>query len=146
MREFDNYLPLLFPIGWASVGWMIAHLGGWSALAETYRMNQHFDGKVFLWRSVGMRWGMSYGNCVNVGANSEGLYLSVQFLFRVGHPALFIPWGDITVAECKVPWFRKLVTLSFRRVPGVCVTINARLAEGLKSASNGMLDWFPPVR
>ena len=47
-------------------------------------------------QSAAMRWLTHYNNVLTVGADSEGLFLVPFFLFRVGHPPLFVPWAEIT--------------------------------------------------
>jgi hypothetical protein len=32
---------------------------------------------------------------LNIAHDQFGLYLSMMVLFRVGHPPLFIPWGEV---------------------------------------------------
>jgi hypothetical protein len=43
-----------------------------------------------------------YNGVLRIAHDPFGLYLSVMFLFRVGHPPLFIPWsafGPVTVTK-----------------------------------------------
>jgi hypothetical protein len=46
-----------------------------------------------------MRLSANYGGCLTVGSDAAGLYLAVMFLFRVGHPPLFIPWDERTISR-----------------------------------------------
>ena len=38
---------------------------------------------------------VSYGNCLFVTVNTQGLYLSIFFPFRFLSPPLFIPWSRV---------------------------------------------------
>lgn len=112
-----RYFPFFFIVMWAFLSVLIAHIGGWSQLSEYYRTDQPFSGKIRRWQSGSMRWGTNYGNCLNIGANSEGLYLSVMFLFRTGHPPLFIPWEDISVEERTTWGIFRTIRLTFSKAP-----------------------------
>ncbi len=78
--------------------WLIGRISGWSTLANIYRATGEFFGPTWKFQSGQFRWRMGYNHCLTFGANESGLFLSVFFLFRIGHPSLFIPWGDITVS------------------------------------------------
>jgi len=120
---------LFFIVLWISVSMLISIIGGWRALSGDYRANFPYDGKKLRMKSVGMRWATSYGNCVTVGANKEGLYLSVLPIFRLGHPPLFIPWTDISTEEGKQLFFFQVVKFKFINHPNVPVVFSKRLAE-----------------
>lgn len=38
---------------------------------------------------------VAYSNCLTVHTSEDGLYLSILFPFRLGHPPVFIPWEAI---------------------------------------------------
>jgi hypothetical protein len=75
-----------------------------------------------------MRFWTNYSGCLTVGVNRKGLYLSVWFLFRFGHPPLVVPWRDITMMERK-RFFVQQVVLKFDRCPSIPVIISERLAN-----------------
>jgi hypothetical protein len=85
-----------------------------------------------------MRLGMNYGSCVNVGVNQNGLYLSVVFLFRLGHPPLFIPWPDISATKKRGFFFFKLVELRFAKCPRIPFVISQRLMDKISDALGGV--------
>ena len=120
---------LFFIVLWISVSMLISVIGGWRSLSGDYRANFPYDGKKLRMKSVSMRWGTSYSNCVTIGANKEGLYLSVLPIFRIGHPTLFIPWADISTEEGKQLFFFKVFKFKFVKHPNVPVVISKRLAE-----------------
>jgi hypothetical protein len=84
-----------------------------------------------------MRGWANYNGCLTVGGNVEGLYLSVLFLFRPGHPPLFVPWIEISGRIEKRRWFSR-VTLSFQRCPSIPLVISRRLSERISRASGAV--------
>lgn len=126
--RFETLIPFLFPVFWVVVCCLIGHISGLQSLAATYRAAQPFDCKRWTLQSGRLRWGMSYNNCMTVGASASGLHLSVLLLFRAGHPPLFIPWEELTVGNRAFPFMRSC-RFEFRAVPGVSLTVGARLGE-----------------
>ena len=78
--------------------------------------------------------GGGYNNILTVGADPDGMYVSVFVLFRFGHPPLFIPWEDVS-AEAKRVWLFNVVILKFARCPSIPFWISRKLADKLEMAS-----------
>jgi hypothetical protein len=125
---FKYYFPFLFILFWLAVNIVISRISGWAALARVYRSDDSFDGECWRFQSSQMRYAMSYRNNLTIGADRRGLSLSILFLFRMGHPALFIPWADITVSE-KQSFLKKMIEFRFTRVPGVYLRLSPKVAE-----------------
>ena len=88
----------LFVLVWFGLTGLLAHFGGWASLARRYRATRRPDGRRFRFASgsMGSRiLPVSYGGCLFVTANDEGLYLSILFLFRFQSPPLLIPWSEM---------------------------------------------------
>jgi hypothetical protein len=85
-----------------------------------------------------MRMGTSYGNCLIVGLNPDGIYLSVFFLFRIGHPPLFIPWPDVSMRERRFLFFFKQVELRFAKCSSIPFVISRRLMNRISDALGGV--------
>jgi hypothetical protein len=98
-QGFATGAVLLTVAGWFGGIYLIALLSGWLRLAQRYRCEQGFGGDWWRFQSCAMRWGTAYRGILTLGANAEGLYLEVPYVFRVGHPPLFVPWSEITVSE-----------------------------------------------
>lgn len=81
-----------------------------------------------------MRWTTRYGNVLTIGADSRGLYLAVLFLFRSGHPPLYIPWDGIEISERR-GWMSPYVVFTFKSAAGVHLTVSKDL--GLRVAREG---------
>src|SRR5689334_126791 len=101
----DKWLALLIPLGfviffplfWMAIGVLIS-LSGWHSLAAQYPQPRPFAGQYATFRSGNV--GISrYNHVLKVGADSDGLWLAVIFLFRVGHPPLFFPWDELTTVQ-----------------------------------------------
>lgn len=135
METPSSYLvPVYFIAWWCFIVYLISVLGGWRRLSETYRLAGSFHGKIWRFRTVSLRWRTRYGGCVNIGANPLGLYLSVLFIFRPGHPALFIPWSDVSVREVRL-WGARRLEMRFRTSEAVPVRIRPALGRLLAEAA-----------
>jgi hypothetical protein len=121
-----------FAVIWTLVVALIAVLGGWWRLAGSYRATQPFVGPKWSWQTGWFGWAR-YRGVLTVGADSTGLSLEVMPLFRIAHPALFIPWSDITTAERQSLFF-PVVAFQFVQVPGVTLSLMQRTAEQLLAA------------
>ncbi len=125
---------------WTAVVWIIGQVGGWSALGETFRSRDEFRGKKWRFQSGRLRYYMGYNNCVTIGADPSGLHLSLFFIFRIGHPDLFIPWEYINVTPGRT-MFVETFELRFRGVPVVPLVVRrslgGRLAAGARDSWPG---------
>jgi hypothetical protein len=130
------FVILLVPILWIVVGLVNSHLSGWASLAEHYRCDEGFSGDRLRFRSAAMRYGSHYGNCLTMGANPQGLFLSMSVPFLVGHPPLFIPWSEITVRRGRFLW-SKYVELRLGRELGIAFRISEGLASKLAALAGG---------
>jgi hypothetical protein len=119
---------LFFILLWVGICKIISAAGGWRILAGDYQAISSFDGRKLWFKSVGMRSWTNYSNCITVGANKYGLYLSVLPIFRIGHPPLFFPWTDISTETVNRRLLPDMVKFRFTKQPEVPVIISKRLA------------------
>ena len=133
VKSHPELFVVFFPLIWFGVLYLLGHLGGWSGIAAEYRAREPFDGKRWSFQSGQFGWS-NYGSCVTVGANPRGVYFSVLFPFRPGHPPLFVPWEDVSMAEGRGT-FTSYVDLRFRRVSQTRVRLSKRLGDRLRSQS-----------
>jgi len=84
-----------------------------------------------------MRFRVNYSSVIRLIAADDALYLSVLFLFRVGHPPLCIPWKEIQFGRTKFFWWRYVVLIlgEQERIP---MRISERMARKL-----GILERMP---
>lgn len=139
MQDFLNKYPLalipLFILFWCAILCLIAALGGWMTLAQRFRLTSTFSGATWGFQSARMRWSCRYGNCISVGADATGLKLSILFLFRPGHPPLFVPWSEISVAKRWRFLFFRQVKLLLGREEQIPLVITGRLADRIQAAA-----------
>ena len=128
------YYAIFFLVFWLLLNFIVSRLTGWARIASHYRNVGGFTGKVWRFQTITTRRGMAYKGNMNVGADSRGLYLSLFFLFRFGHPPVFVPWGDITVTEKQISKSRML-ELRFRKTEDLPVRIFAKLGDRLAEAA-----------
>jgi hypothetical protein len=82
-----------FPAMWCGVCFLLALMGGWRSMASRYRYQ---GSRLPALQYTSARLGVvNYRGVLRVGADTGGLYLAVMVLFRVGHPALCVPWSAI---------------------------------------------------
>lgn len=86
-----------------------------------------------------MRWSAHYGNCLRLGANGDGLYLAVLFLFRFMHPPLLVPWREIKVRRKKRWLFGESVIFTMGVDLGIPLRISGASASMLREAAG--LHW-----
>ena len=127
-----------FAVAWAAMSSLIAAVSGWRRLARVYRLTTPFNGRQWRFRSARMRWSTNYSGCLTIGADVRGLYLGVLFVFRIGHPPVFVPWSDVRMTVHKGRVFRYL-DFTFARAPGVVVGVDERLARNILQAGRRSL-------
>jgi hypothetical protein len=113
---------------WSVTCYSLSWVSGWHALAERYRCEQDFEGERWRFRSAQMRWTTKYNGVLILSANREGLYLSIFFPFRLGHPPLFIPWSEITFGERRL-WLMAGVQFVLGREERIPFWVYARLGS-----------------
>ena len=90
---------LYFVALWSVICYSISWFSGWHRLAQQFRCERSFEGERWRFRSGLMRWNTRFGGALMLGANREGFFIAVLFLFRIGQPPLFIPWSEITIRQ-----------------------------------------------
>jgi len=128
------YWAIFFLVFWLLLNFTVSRLTGWARIAAYYQNRGSFPEEVWRYQTITTRWGMGYKRCTNVGADSGGLYISFGFLFGFGHPAIFVPWGDITIAEKQIAR-SKMLELRFRKTEDLPVRIFTDLGHHLEDAA-----------
>ena len=83
---------------WGPVSLILSLLGGWRELAGLYRTDRVFRGRKRNFLSAKMKPAHDERSLI-LGADRGGLYLSVIFPFRLGHPPLYISWEEIRIHD-----------------------------------------------
>ena len=138
---FLPLFPVFFVAVWTFVCLMIGSVSGWMALAKRFTRQSEPYGDTRTagpwFYSVYMRFWTHYSSLVHITAADDALYLSVLFLFRIGHPPLRIPWSEIRCSRTKYFW-RRYVVLTLGLQEQVPMRISERMARNL-----GILERFP---
>ncbi len=130
------WFPLaILPVAILGVPALIAKLSGWSDLAQRFRATQPFEGRTWQWKSARLRAGLNYNNCLTLGSSPEGLYLAVRLIPRFSHPALFIPWHELSVLGERVVFFVPMVEMRLGREEQVPFRIRRVLGDEIKAAA-----------
>jgi hypothetical protein len=115
---------------------LISRIGGWGSMAEAYTYHEPRAAQCFSMQSAVLRLASNYNGVLKICADDEGLYFSVIFLFRPGHPPFFVPWGEISGTK-KGYFFYQVVDLRFQRTPDLPFRIYQRTADKLVEVANG---------
>jgi hypothetical protein len=133
-----TYNPLFFLVYfaalWSVVCYLISFIGGWYELGRLYAAERPFDGQKWYFQNAALRFAVGYHNILTIGVNTEGLYMAVFPLFRLGHPPLFIPWRDISVQQGKYLWVR-VYKFEFRQAPSVSLRLREKLGRKVQMAA-----------
>lgn len=126
---FIVLFPFLFVGMWCAICLLLSRLGGWRRLAESFPVSSGPSGKCFIMQSgkVGV---VSYGGCLTVHNSPTGLFLSVWWLFRLGHPPLFIPWSAIRNVRTRRYLWTENVVFEVGSRDVVTLQLSKRVFEG----------------
>jgi hypothetical protein len=86
--------PIFFVALWAAIVMMMSLIGGWRRLAQVYRTIDTPTGKAIPY-VTGMVGASRYKRLLTITTNERGMFIEIRWVFRLGHPSLFIPWRDI---------------------------------------------------
>jgi hypothetical protein len=125
---------------WCSICFVISLMSGWFALSRRFRKQSEPCGETktagpFFYSIYTRFWG-HYSGIIRLTAATEALYLSVLFLFRIGHPPLQIPWNEIMFRKTKYFW-RSYIVLTLGSEEQIPMRISERMARNL-----GILERF----
>jgi len=142
--SFSSYLAnpygfaIYFVTLWCAACFVISLVSGWFRLASSFRRESDPLGKTRnvgpMFYGVSMRFWTNYNGVIRLSAADDALYLSVFFLFRVGHPPLRVPWGEIQIEKKKF-LFQTYVLLTLGNRDRIPMRISKRMARNL-----GILD------
>ena len=138
LADITDWLTVLLApgviVGWFAVIGLLSWSGGWSRLARVYRdeMSELTDGHTWRMQSVSLRGWCGYNNCVTVEATEKGLKVSVWFIIRPGHPALFLPYDEMTSKSRKVLGI-PLAQVRMQQVPGISLDFRENLVDSIRA-------------
>jgi hypothetical protein len=119
---------------WLFATVFVSRLSGWHDLAQRFELEGDFPPERFRFQSARMKHGMNYNNCLTIGASPAGLSLETSWLLRKSHPALRIPWDEISWVRKKILWW-PVVELQLGRENPVPFTVRESLAEQISKSA-----------
>jgi hypothetical protein len=135
---FEDHFYVVFPIIWIAICIILSRMSGWHKLAQKYPRIDFVSGEKWRFRSAKLRYSVGYNSCVNFVANREGLGISIFFVFRVGHPPLFIRWTDIEISK-ETRLFRNLIRFTVGRDFPIPILVHKSLGHKIMEAAGQYL-------
>lgn len=140
LRSLPIFIITVFIAHWCAVVWFISRYTGWARLAKAYPQAQPFRGKKHHFGCLKMKGMGGYNNCVVYGADDQGIHLSMWPVFRIGHPAMLLPWQEMKAQ--RVPargesWSKILLAGE----PEILVTMPPGMVDKLKAQSGRELPY-----
>jgi hypothetical protein len=127
-------IPFYFVALWCFASFFLSFISGWFALSSRFTKESEPNGPTKsagpFFYTVYMRFWGHYGSVIRMTAAGEALYLSVPFLFRIGHPPLCVPWNEIQFSRTKY-FFRPYVVLTIGSQERIPMRISERMARKL---------------
>lgn len=130
---FSPYAFLVyFVILWLGVTALLAYVSGWVELAKQFPDKDVHDGEIFHFASGAMGeskyFPVNYRNALMIAVSTEGLRISLFFLFRFWSPPIFIPWTAIDRIEEERLWLMKYSVIHLHQNP-VRILLRGRVAN-----------------
>jgi hypothetical protein len=130
------FFPILFCAFWVLICFIVGLVSGWTVLSKRFRCPKGaFHGETWWFQSARMRFRARYGNCLTIGADESGLYMSVLSIFRSGHAPLLIPWAEIAVVPGETGLIFKQRTFHLGRQESIPLCISVSLAAKLQQTA-----------
>ena len=151
LREWLILIGILF----AGILYAGSRLSGWNRLAGYYPGQNRYQGD---WISQPDSDGRDSGGvdvylnnnlsegAIRLGADAEGLYLSMSIVFRLFHPPLFVPWSDVRSEWIQgAPWSRKknVLRITFAALPEIPLDVDRHIAREMQKLAEGR--WTMPA-
>jgi hypothetical protein len=126
---------------WCLISLIVSFVGGWHKLSLRFRAQSEPYGDTRtagpFFYGVQMKYRLGYNNVIRITAAEDALYLSILFLFRVGHPPLRVPWNEIRIGRDKFLG-RPYIVLTLGNEDKIPMRISERMARKL-----GILERLP---
>ncbi|NTX35556.1 MULTISPECIES: hypothetical protein [unclassified Myxococcus] len=122
----------LFVVGLLALAFFSSLKGGWFWLARRFRTDEPMPRGAISGVTGRMGW-VHYRNSLTVGADEDGLYISMIPVVMPFHPPLFIPWSEVRERKRETP-FLSILTKFDRLEVGpkrTVVRIESLVMDGL---------------
>lgn len=129
------------PLWWCLLFHAIARFGGWAKLAARFRAQTKPQGKSFTWQSCTLGFA-NYSACLAIILSPSGMYLEMFLLLRCGHPALFIPWSQVTRISEKQDFWQSYCEVSIGTPHVGIIRLPLRVMKSAKTMSPTLVPDF----
>ena len=119
---------------------LMADMSGWRLLASAYTSSERFPDCRQAFVSGRMRT-VTFHSTLVVGADARGLHLRPIALCRPSHPALLIPWSELSGVRADSVYC-PVVRLSIRGAPTVPIELPVTLALWLQQQAPAAVKAF----
>lgn len=123
---------------WCLLLMLLARLGGWTAVARTYRATEPGHGLLYRFQSGSFAW-VDYNGVLTLHVSADGVRIAVLWPFRPGHPPLMIPWQAIHVVEVIERWWGRYCTMDVGAPPLARVRLPLKTVESAAKHELGNL-------
>ena len=122
--------PFFFTAMWVGVTLLMSLIGGWGRVAKHYPAAAKPEGGRELRYVTGMFGMARYKHVLTVITTDEGLYIENRFVFRPGHPPLFIPFSAVIRPRKQTLFFWEYVAFDIGSPPLAGVRLPSKVFEG----------------
>ena len=90
--------------------YILGHFSGWFNLADKYSQKTEYQGDWEKFQSISMQ-GINFNRCLNIGINSQALFIRPCFPLNYIFAPLEIPWTAVKSARRHELFWRKLIRI-----------------------------------
>lgn len=120
---------VVFPLFWCVVVWILSRASGWHRLAARFACGGRLMTGARHRGVTGMVGLVSYRGTLTLHFDTDGFFMEVMPLFRIGHQRLFIPWSEISGRMPRRVLWWKSVSLSVGQPVISTITLPADLVD-----------------
>jgi hypothetical protein len=125
--------PVVFGLFWSAVVLLISRVGWWHRLAADYACPTAPQGESHSGQT-GVLGLARYKFTLTVTLAESGLHFQVAWPFRIGHPALLVPWSDVASVETGT-WFGfRVATIRLSKKTGATIEVYGSAADPIAAA------------
>ncbi len=128
---FFLLIPFIFIGTWCLICFLLSRLGGWAGVAKEFRANHVPTGTKLFGQAAQFGGFCNYNGCLTIIIADEGLYLDIWQLFRIGHPALLIPWDELHNAKQSSFLWMKQVRFDVGKLRITSIRVSQKIAKML---------------
>lgn len=122
--------PVFFIALWSGIVFSMSFLGGWRRLARRYGTTERPAGARSFSHVTGMVGIARYRKVLTVTPNERGMFIDIRWIFRIGHPTLFIPWSEIRNAHKVTLFYWEYIAFDIGSPPVASLRLPSQVFDG----------------